>query len=293
MSTILAAGIGTEYGCDRLMDYRRILTIQDISCVGQCSTTVALPILSACGQETCVLPTALLSTHTGGFGKPKVLPLDGEMEEIWQHWKENGIGFDAILVGYIGTVSGVNHAIRIIKEALVPGGRCIVDPAMADHGKCYAGLDKAYANAIWQLCQMADVILPNLTEAAIFSGMEYRELPDEGYVSALLERLEHNCVILTGVGYEEGQTGVVLRNGSQQWHYQHRKIGGGYSGTGDIFAATFTGAWMQGKTLEQAVKIAADFTCLCIENTQKEPAHWYGVKFETALPELMRMLTDV
>ena len=272
------------------MAYKRILTIQDISCVGQCSMTVALPILSACGHETCILPTALLSTHTGGFGKPAVVHFDEALDGIWRHWKENGITFDAILIGYLGSVAAVDAAARILDELLAPGGVAIVDPAMADHGKLYSGFDAVYAEAMAKLCGKADIILPNVTEAAMFSGKAYRENLDEAYVARLLDGINHKCVVLTGVGYREGETGVVIREGERQQYYVHPLIGKSYHGTGDIFAACFTGALMQENNLYDAVKIAADFTCKCIENTEINPAHWYGVKFESALPELIRML---
>ena len=272
------------------MAYKRILTIQDISCVGQCSITVALPILSVCGHETCILPTALLSTHTGGFGKPEVIHFDDVLDDMWRHWKANEITFDAILVGYLGSVAAVGTAGKIADELLAPEGVLIVDPAMADHGKLYAGFDKTYAEAMGQLCDRADIILPNVTEAAMLSGLPYRADVDEDYIGRLLQGLNHKCVVMTGVCSEKDMTGIVVAKGRRQERYVHRKIGKSYHGTGDIFAAAFTGALMQEKTLYDAVKIAADFTCLCIENTWKNPAHWYGVKFETALPELIQML---
>jgi len=272
------------------MAYKRILTIQDISCVGQCSMTVALPILSACGHETCILPTALLSTHTGGFGKPSVVHLDHLLDGMWQHWKENGITFDAILVGYLGSIAAVETAGQIIGELLDPQGISIVDPAMADHGKLYSGFNQEYARAMEKLCGQADIILPNITEASIFADMEYRETLDESYVRDLLKGMDHPCVILTGVGYREGETGAAIYSNGSLSYYHHPKVSKNFHGTGDMFAACFTGALMQEKSLTESVKIAADFVCKAIENTCKAPAHWYGVKFETALPELIKML---
>lgn len=274
------------------MTYKRILTIQDISCVGQCSMTVALPILSACGHETCILPTAVLSTHTGGFGKPAVKHLDDILNDMWRHWQQNDITFDAILVGYLGSPAAVEAAGQIMDNLLAPGGVSIVDPAMADHGKLYSGFDSRYAQAMKKLCGKADIILPNITEAAMLSGQSYQENIDEEYISRLLTGLDHNCVVLTGVGYAEGETGVVIRDEEGQRHCAHPRIGKSYHGTGDIFAACFTGCLMQGKKRYDAVRIAADFTCKCIENTAKDPAHWYGVKFETTLPELLRLLGE-
>lgn len=272
------------------MGYQRILTIQDISCVGQCSMTVALPILSACGHETCVLPTALLSTHTGGFGRPVVAHFDGVLTDMWQHWQQNNITFDAILVGYLGSATAIGTAIEIIEALLAPEGISIVDPAMADNGKLYSGFDETYVQAMGALCRSADVILPNITEAAMLSGLPYRENLMESYVNQLLDGMNHSCIVLTGVGYEEGQTGVILRSGKRQRYYSHSRIGKSCHGTGDIFAACFTGALMREKEMYEAVKIAADFTCLCVENTFRNPAHWYGIKFETILPDLIRML---
>jgi len=274
------------------MAYKRILTIQDISCVGQCSMTVALPILSACGHETCILPTAILSTHTGGFGKPVVVRLGEEGKDFWQHWKENDITFDAILVGYLGNISAVETVSEMIDALLAPEGLCILDPAMADHGKRYSGLDEEYAQAVKLLCRKADIILPNVTEAAMFSDIPYRSILEEEYVNNLLESLGHPCVILTGVGYEKGKTGIVLWDRGEKMYYGHDKIEQNFHGTGDMFAACFTGALMQGKSKQEAIKIAADFVKISIENTVLTPAHWYGVKFETALPYLIQNLQE-
>lgn len=274
------------------MGYKRTLVIQDISCVGQCSMTVALPILSVCGHETCILPTALLSTHTGGFGKPAVVHFDGMLDEMWQHWQENGITFDAILVGYLGSVAAVHTAERIIENLLAPGGVSIVDPAFGDHGKRYSGLTPEYALAMEALCRRADIMIPNVTEAAAFAEVPYQEDLDEAYINGLLDRLDHPSVILTGVGWQPGQTGVVVQHGGLRQHYSHSRIGRSYHGTGDMFAACFTGALMQEKTVFDAARIAADFVCRAIENTEENPAHWYGVKFETAFPDLIRWLQD-
>ena len=274
------------------MAYKRILTIQDISCVGQCSMTVALPILSACGHETCILPTALLSTHTGGFGRPSVVHFDDSLTDLWRHWQRNSITFDAILVGYLGSLGAVETAGQILEEMLAPGGVSIVDPAMGDHGKLYSGFDEGYVRAVKTLCGKAGILLPNVTEAALLSGLPYRETLDEEYVNQLLDGLDHPCTVLTGVGYAEGKTGVVLREGQRQRYYAHNHVGQSCHGTGDIFAACFTGALLQEKELYEAVKLAADFTRLCIENTAENPAHWYGVKFETALPELIQRLKE-
>lgn len=272
------------------MTYKRVLTMQDISCVGQCSMAVAVPVLSVCAVEACMLPTELLSTHTGGFWKPAVTYLDGALGPIWRHWKESGIRFDAIYTGYLGSVEAIKTAQIIAQELLEPDGKLIVDPAMADHGKLYSGLDERYAAFMAELCAQADIVLPNLTEGAMLTGLPYCQAPEEGYIRELLSRLPQTMVVLTGVGFQPGQTGVMLKNREEIRHYAHRMVGTGCSGTGDLFAASFVGALMQGKEPFRAVQLAADFTCRCVETTMADPAHWYGVKFEPVLPELMEML---
>lgn len=275
------------------MDYKRILTVQDISCVGQCSMTVALPILSACGQETCILPSAVLSTHTGGFSFPAIRDLTEDLPGIRAHWEKENIGFDAIYTGYLGSRKQIAYVADIFSANIRPGGKIIVDPAMADNGKLYKGFDRAYADAMKDLCIRADVILPNITEACLLTGTEYRESYDEAYIDELLHKLHSmgcKCIVLTGVGYRPGETGVIVSDGSHRSHYRHSRIGSGYHGTGDAFAAAFVGSWMGGKPMEEAARIAADFICECIRNTADDPSHWYGVKFETALPYLIRRL---
>lgn len=275
------------------MNYNRILTIQDISCVGQCSMTVALPILSACGQETCILPSAVLSTHTGGFSFPTIRDLTDDLPGIRAHWQKENISFDAIYTGYLGSTKQIGYVEDILAAMTRPGGKTVVDPAMADNGKLYAGFDQAYVDAMRGLCIKADVILPNITEACMLTGMEYRETYDEAYVEELLAKLHGlgcKCVVLTGVGYRPGETGVLISDEEQRSHYRHPRIGTGYHGTGDAFASAFVGAWIGGKSMEEAAGIAADFICECIRNTMDDKSHWYGVKFETAIPYLVERL---
>lgn len=274
------------------MAYKRILTIQDISCVGQCSMTVALPILSACGQETCILPSAVLSTHTGGFGRPAVRDLTQDLPEMARHWQSQGITFDYIYTGYLGSIQAIEYASRIMDSLLAPGGKIIVDPAMADHGKLYSGFDEGYAGAMGTLCRRADVMLPNITEAAMMTGLPYQERFDRTYIEELMAKLGGKDVLLTGVGFAPEETGFALRTEGGIRYYHHQRIGRGYHGTGDIFASCFTGAWAGGKDMFRAAQIAADFVCRSIENTYTDPAHWYGVKFETAIPTLVRMLEE-
>ncbi len=275
------------------MEYKRILTIQDISCIGQCSMTVALPILSACGQETVILPSAVLSTHTGGFTSPAIQDLTGHTAHICGHWQREGIRFDAVYTGYLGSIGQIRLVEENLGSLLRPGGRIIVDPAMADHGRLYKGFDRAYAEAMGELCRRADVILPNITESCMLTGTPYREDYDESFIHSLADKLHAQgipCVILTGVGYRPGETGILISTPDSRFHYAHPKIARAYHGTGDIFASVFTGSWLGGRTLEDSAVTAADFVCECIRGTAGDEAHWYGTKFETALPWLIRRL---
>ena len=277
------------------MEYKRILTIQDISCVGQCSLTVALPILSACGQETCILPSAVLSTHTMGYSFPTVRDLTGDLPGIQAHWQKERIAFDAIYTGYLGSTEQVAYVADILRTMTVSGGKTIVDPAMADNGKLYPAFDGAYVDAMRGLCGGADVVVPNLTEACFLTGSEYRETYDEAYIMdvvAKLHALGTPCVVLTGVSYEAGETGVLISTAAGTHYYRHKKLPQSYHGTGDVYASAFVGAWIGGKSMEEAAAIAADFVCKCIENTVGDEKHWYGVKFETALPYLIGRLAE-
>ena len=271
------------------MDFKRILTIQDISCLGQCSLTVALPILSACGFETCIIPTAMLSAHTA-FQKPAIRQLADMMPEIREHWLREQISFDAVYTGYLGSGEAVSETLKIADSLLTPGGIFIVDPAMADNGKLYSGFDDQYAEKMKMLCKRADIILPNITEAAMMSGLPFQEQPSEEYVEELLLKLNHPCTVLTGAGFRQDETGAAILNCGKRYDYRHKKYPGNFHGTGDLFASCFVGAFLKGKKLQDAAKIASDVVCSSIAATVQDPGHWYGVKFETAIPELIRML---
>lgn len=275
------------------MNDKRIVTIQDISCVGQCSLTVALPILSACGLETAVMPSAILSTHTGGFSGYTFRDLTEDMPLIAAHWQDEGLQFDAVYTGYLGSIRQIDIVLSILDSLEKPDKTIFIDPAMADNGKLYAGFDMAYAQAMEQLCEQADFLLPNITEACLLTGETYRETYGEDYIDGLLAKLGarfSGTVILTGVGYRPSETGVVLyRNGEKQY-YAHPKLPKGCHGTGDIFASSFVGAVLRGFTPYNGIKIAADYTRWCIEETQKDPDHWYGAKFEPVLPRLIQAL---
>lgn len=275
------------------MSYKRILTIQDISCVGQCSLTVALPILSACGMETAILPSAVLSTHTAGFSGFTFRDLTDDMPGIQAHWKKEGISFDCIYTGYLGSTKQVGYVKNILDTMGKEGSMKIVDPAFADNGKLYPIFDDVYVEAMKTLCPSADILVPNITEACFLAGMEYKENYDESYIKQLLTKLSAlgcSIIVLTGVGYQEGRTGVVVYENGNISYYEHARIAKGCHGTGDVYASAFTGSLMNGKSILEAAKIAADYTVACIEKTQGDDSHWYGVKFELALPTLIEML---
>ena len=275
------------------MSYKRILTIQDISCVGQCSLTVALPILSACGVETAILPSAVLSNHTGGFSGWTFADLTEEMPKIREQWEKENLGFAAVYTGYLGSAKQIDYVLDIVKSRLEAGGKFICDPAFADNGKLYAGFDDKFVEAMKKLAFKADIILPNITEAAFLTGMEYRESYDINYISELFAKLTENgakTIVLTGVSYNENTTGVAIYENGEYSYYEHKKIPGGCHGTGDVFASAFTGALVNEKSAVEAAKIAADFTLSCIENTIDDKDHWYGVKFEPMLGGLIKAL---
>lgn len=248
--------------------------------------TVALPVLSAWGLETCVLPTQLLSTHTGGFGKPQVVSFGDSLEQFWRHWQSCDITFDAILTGYLGNAAAVAAATDIMERMLAPGGISIVDPAMADGGKVYSGLDENYIRAMGALCRRADIILPNATEAAMLAGDGCR-LPEREELPAILERLHHPCAIVTGVDAGANMEIMTRRKGHLSV-FRHTRLPGHYSGTGDLFAACFTGALLSGRDTDSCVEIASELTRKCIEQTLREPVHWYGIRFESILPDICR-----
>lgn len=275
------------------MSYKKILTIQDISCVGQCSLTVALPVISACGIETCVLPSAVLSTHTAGFSGYTFRDLTDDMPSIKDHWAKENIKFDAVYTGYLGSTKQIDYVMDIIASANKADGKVIIDPAMADNGNLYPGFDAEFVEAMKTLCGKADYVVPNITEACFLTGVEYKTEYDRAYVDALIDGLMAlGCknVILTGISYEKGRTGVVVYENGKYSYYEHAFLPNSCHGTGDIYASAFVGALVRGKSAYDAAKIAADYTVLCIKATAEEENHWYGAKFEPVLGKLIEMI---
>ena len=277
---------------------KRILSIQDISCVGQCSLTVALPIISAAGIETSILPSAVLSTHTAGDFKGFTFrDLTEDLPRINAHWNKIGVKFDAIYTGYIGNKEQIQYILDIVLSTLKEGAPLICDPAMGDNGNLYVGFDKEFVSHMAKLCATADIILPNLTEAAYLLNEECRLSGyDKEYIEGLVRRLAKlgaKTVILTGVSFKEGELGVCVYDSQkgETEYYLHEKIGQSFHGTGDVFSSSFVGALLNGKTCIEAVKIAADFTKQSIALTiDDKDIHWYGVEFEKAIPKYIKAL---
>lgn len=269
---------------------KRIVTIQDISCLGKCSLTVALPVISAMGVEASIIPTAVLSTHTS-FQGVTYRNLTEDILPIVNHWKQERFSFDAIYTGYLGSAEQVDIVIQVMKE-LGEGKVKLVDPVMGDHGKLYSGFDDTFVKKCRKLCRHADIVLPNITEAALLTEMEYRETYDEEYIRKLLEgmaALGCSMAVLTGVSFRESEIGVVGYDKREGRFFQYftQCYPAAYHGTGDIFASTVTGSLMRGFDLENALKIAVDFIAEIIRITMENPnRRSYGVDFETALPYL-------
>ena len=276
----------------------KILTIQDISCFGQCSITVALPIVSAFGIETAILPSAVLSTHTAGFTDFTVMDLTEDLPEIRKHWEKEGIYFDAIYTGFIASIEQLDYIKDIIDSRLKPDGLVFVDPAMADHGEFYNGFDQEFADKMGELCKLGDYILPNTTEACYLLHKPWKEeftREEMLDIASELSNFTKKHVILKGDTNEENKLGmIVLDNQESSTEIVYNdKIDYVSHGTGDVFASAFVGSTMLGKSPSQAAKIAGEFTKRAIEKTIGDENHKYGVKFEQVIPELYDLLKSI
>ena len=276
---------------------KRVLTVQDISCLGKCSLTIALPVISALGAETVILPTAVLSTHTM-FKNFTVKDLTDQLLPITAHWKALGVKFDAIYTGYLGSAEEIEIAKKIFADFGGEDTLIFIDPVMADNGKLYAAFDMAYAKLNAGLCGAADIIVPNITEACFMTDTEYKEVYDEAYILELLDKLAAlgaKTVVLTGVSLSPGKTGVYGLDTVSGRHfiYQNDRVDASYHGTGDLFSSVAVGALMRGLSMEDAFRIAADYTADTIRVTLEDPKEpWYGVNFEETIPALLKMLEE-
>ena len=269
----------------------RVLSINDLSCIGKCSLSVTLPIVSACGATCDVLPTALLSTHTGGFDGYTFEDLTERLPDILNHWERQNEKFDLLYSGYLGSKRQIEMVLDIKRRFLKPNGIFVVDPVMGDGGKLYAGFQADFPKALLSLCQEADFILPNHTEACLLTETPYpangKELLNK--LSALTKR-----PILTGVE-ENGETAVyTLDANGNAVRFAHTTIQGFFCGSGDVFASTFVGATANGLPYQKAVEIATEFTSTCIARSAVEvPDHRYGLKFEAEIPTLLKLLGKI
>ena len=276
---------------------KRIVTIQDISCVGKCSLTVALPIISAMGIETAVIPTAVLSTHTA-FKNFTYRDLTGDLPKIAKHWKQEKFNFDGIYTGYLGSIEQIDILKEFFKQFKTPDNFIFIDPVMADNGKLYAGFDVNFVKEMKKLCKMADIIVPNLTEASYMLEKEYKEIYSEQEIKDILIELSNlgpKYVVLTGVSFKDNKLGVMSYNKetNEFFTYFKEKIPAKYHGTGDIFASTLVGAITNNNTLEEGLKIAVDYVWETINDTYKtNKKDAYGVNFETKIPYLINRISN-
>ncbi len=277
----------------------RVLAVHDISCIGKCSLTVALPVISAAGIETAILPTAVLSTHTGGFKNYTYRDLTDDIVPIVNHWVSEAITFDAIYMGYLGSTHQIDIMKKIISLYKPEGTTVIIDPVMADNGSLYATFDEDYPRYMADLCRYADIITPNITEAVLMLGEEYVPGPyNNEYIEGLLIRLGNICrgkIVLTGVHFDSKHIGAAVYDAATGFveYAMGKKLPGFYHGTGDVFASSLTAALMLGKPLEKAAQIAVDYTAMSIAATKvSKSERCYGVNFEAALPQLIDMLSE-
>lgn len=275
---------------------KRIITVQDISCVGKCSLTVALPVISAMGVEACVLPTAVLSTHTA-FKGFTFRDLTADISAITSHWKQEKIGFDAIYTGYLGSFEQIELMHSLIADFGGGSTRVIVDPCMGDNGALYSGFTPDFAKAMAVLCSKADVIVPNLTEASFMLDVPYLAAGyTKEYIEDLVQKLAglgSRRVVLKGVSFDDKKIGIVSYDSQNQkisWYF-HERMPQSFHGTGDIFASVLTGALVRGFELQDACRLAADFVVEAIRATlSHKDYNWYGVDFESAIPYLVERI---
>lgn len=278
---------------------KRIAAIHDISCFGKCSLTVALPILSAAGVEASVIPTAVLSTHTGGFTGFTYRDLSEDILPIAEHWQGMGLKFDAIYTGFLGSFAQIDIVCEVFDRLKLPDTLILVDPVMADNGVLYKTFPKNFPEGMKKLCARADVIVPNITEASLLLGIEYREGPySREYIQGILEglcALGPRRVVLTGVYYDENHLGAAVYDRETKLLHEAfaEKIEGLYHGTGDVFASALLAGLMSGLGLTEAAQVAADFTAGSIARTRAAGTDVrYGVNFEAGLFGLAKRLSD-
>lgn len=274
---------------------KRALAVHDISCLGKCSLTAALPILSAADVECVCLPTAVLSTHTGGFEGYTFRDLTADILPIAAHWKTLSLRFDALYTGYLGSAEQIDLVLRLLRELADGATLKLVDPVMGDRGVLYSGFAPDYPQKMRRLCAAADVIVPNLTEASLLLGQPYREGPyEKAYVEdtlAALAELGPKRVVLTGVWLDEKLLGTAAWDDGRVEYAFSERVQGQFHGSGDVWASCFLAGLLSGRGLSDACRIACDCTARAVALTKQMPAERrYGVRFEAVLPQLMQSL---
>lgn len=270
----------------------RVLAINDISCVGRCSLAATLPIISACGVECNVLPTAILSTHTGGFVGYTFCDLTKELNGILEHWKSLDLKFDFIYSGYLGSIQQIETVLAVKKEFLADGGKFIVDPVMGDGGKLYAGFTAEYVEKMCALCREADYILPNVTEACYLADIPY-PLTQENAALAL-KKLSALCPapIITGI-LDTDSISIYFKDGDNLSAFSHENVEGFFCGAGDVFASAFVGCLARGVDFCKAVSLSSDFVANAIRRSAKEvPDKRYGLNFEAEIFPFLEKLNS-
>ncbi len=277
------------------MAQKSIAAIHDISGFGRCSLTVALPLLSAAGIQTSVIPTAVLSTHTGGFKGNTFHDLTRDIEPIAEHWQREGLRFDAVYSGYLCSASQIYSVMSAIEHIKNDNTLIIVDPVMGDNGSCYSGFSVSFPSYMLRLCQRADIITPNITEAAMLSGMPYKEgICDKAYIEQLLNKLyslTNAKIVLTGVSFDERKIGAAIFDEGEINYVFADKQPASFHSTGDIFASVLIGSLLNDRSIKSAAQIAVNFTSLCIKQTIDDATpEKFGVNFEAQIPNLIKYL---
>ncbi len=272
---------------------KRVITIQDFSCLGRCSLTAALPVVSAAGVECCGLPTAVLSNHTGLPGS-HIKDLTDEIKPIGEQLKRLGAGFDAIYTGYIANAGQMEIIKEFITEFRGRDTVVFVDPVMGDNGRLYSALTADYPEKMRELCAMADIITPNITEACLLLGRDYGEYDTNEMLNDLM-KLGAGTVVITGVEPKtEGVplTGAAAYDGKRFYEEYAPKQPVLCTGTGDLFAAALVGATMRGTGFERALRAAVSFCAESARLTAADPdRREYGVNFEQALSGYMEEIS--
>lgn len=270
----------------------KVLTIQDYSSFGQCSLSVALPIISAMGIETISLPIALLSTHTSGFDGYTYVDLRNNIVPAVQHYKKLGLDFDYIYLGYLGSSATVKTVEEVCR--LYPNAQLIVDPAMAENGQFYDGITEDFAQSIATLCKKSYIALPNLSEACRLSGVEYSRMQTKENILKICHRLADAGIkrfVITGIRTKDGMR-LAYYDDNKTKFIETQEVKGDFLGSGDVFASSFVGALANNIDLPKSLELAVKYTQMTVKVTSQDKEHWYGLKFEKTIPYLLELLQE-